>query len=154
MQCNLKNLQESMNWKMRNDLLDQHRTLSQNSKCCIHCRNLSMPWPAHSRLRRGNCRGRPRFSFQSALSRPFHTSALASRPLPCCLWSSAACLLSLPVPALLRLVPSMSYQCPHVLPSTRYFLPCEMFHACFYTSSTQSPDALFSIVSKPPTRFL
>ena len=29
---------------MRNDLLDQHRTLSQNSKCCIHCRNLSMPW--------------------------------------------------------------------------------------------------------------
>ena len=28
---------------MRNDLLDQHRTLSQNSKCCIHCRNLSMP---------------------------------------------------------------------------------------------------------------
>ena len=28
---------------MRNDLSDQHRTLSQNSKCCIHCRNLSMP---------------------------------------------------------------------------------------------------------------
>ena len=29
---------------MRNDLLDQHRTLSQNSKCCIHCHILySMP---------------------------------------------------------------------------------------------------------------
>ena len=26
--------------KMRKDLLDQHRTLSQNSKCCIHCRIL------------------------------------------------------------------------------------------------------------------
>ena len=38
-----------MNWKMRNDLLDQHRTLSQNSKCCIHLHSLhvvffSMPW--------------------------------------------------------------------------------------------------------------
>ena len=53
MQCNLKNLQESMNWKMRNDLLDQHRTLSQNSKCCIHCRNLSMPCPGNiSKLER------------------------------------------------------------------------------------------------------
>ena len=82
----------------------------------------------------------------------FHTSALAWRLLPCWLRSSAACLLSLPVPALLRLVPFWA-QCPHVLPSTRYFLPCEMFHACFYNSSTQSPDALFSIVSKPPTRF-
>ena len=29
---------------MRNDLLDQHRTLSKNEKCCIHCRKLSMPW--------------------------------------------------------------------------------------------------------------
>ena len=28
-----------------------------------------------------------------------------------------------------------------------------MFHACFYNSLTQSPDALFSIVSKPPTPF-
>ena len=106
-------------------------------------------WPAHRRLRLGNCRGRPRFSFQSALSRPFHTPALASRSLPCCLRSSAACLLLLPFPTPLRLVPFWA-QCPHVLPSTRYFLPCEMFHACFYTSSTQSPDALFSIVSKPP----
>ena len=44
LQCYLKNLQESMNWKMWNDLLYQHRILSQNSKCCIHCRNLSMPW--------------------------------------------------------------------------------------------------------------
>ena len=43
LQCYLKNLQESMNWKMWNDLLDQHRTLSKNSKCCIHCRKLSMP---------------------------------------------------------------------------------------------------------------
>ena len=80
----------------------------------------------------------------------FHTSALASRPLPCCLRSSAACLLSLPVPSLLRLVPFWA-QCPHVLPSTQYVLLCEMIHACFYNSSTQSPDALFSIVSKPPT---
>ena len=29
---------------MRNYLLDQHRTLSKNEKCCIHCRKLSMPW--------------------------------------------------------------------------------------------------------------
>ena len=60
----------------------------------------------------------------------FHTSALASRPLPCCLRSSAACLLSLPVPALLRLVPFWA-RCPHVLPSTRYF------HVrCFTLAST------------------
>ena len=29
---------------MRNYLLDQHRTLSKNEKCCIHYRKLSMPW--------------------------------------------------------------------------------------------------------------
>ena len=34
---------------MRNDLLDQHRTLSKNEKCCIHCRKLSMPWMAIDR---------------------------------------------------------------------------------------------------------
>ena len=28
---------------MRNDLLDQHRTLSKNEKYCLHCRKLSMP---------------------------------------------------------------------------------------------------------------
>ena len=44
-----------MNWIMRNYLLDQHRTLSKNEKCCIHCRNLSIPCLsphdcAHTRL--------------------------------------------------------------------------------------------------------
>ena len=40
---------------MRNDLLDQHRTLVQNSKCCIHCRNLSMPWSEYKHV----CKNQP-----------------------------------------------------------------------------------------------
>ena len=31
-------------WTTSKNLATKHRTLSQNSKCCIHCRNLSMPW--------------------------------------------------------------------------------------------------------------
>ena len=31
-------------WTTSKYLATKHRTLSQNSKCCIHCRKLSMPW--------------------------------------------------------------------------------------------------------------
>ena len=34
-------------WTTSKNLATKHRTLSQNSKCCIHCRKLSMPWSGH-----------------------------------------------------------------------------------------------------------
>ena len=115
----------------------------------------------NSSLRRGNsrsgCRGQPRLFFQSALSRPCLTGTCFTPRRSPQGSSRAAC----------GVLPRAFLRCPSpgsapprtflgTMPSCftiQCFIPCEMFRACFYNSSTQSPDALFGIVSKPPTRF-
>ena len=95
--------------------------------------------------------------FQSALFRPCFTgaflsaSALASEQLSCCLLTSAACLLchtwlctalfaAMSSSALFDAIPF----CPHAL-------SWAVLRTYVSYPSTQSPDALFSIVLKPPT---
>ena len=79
--------------------------------------------------------------------RLLYTSALASRQLPCCLQTSAACLL-----CQTWLCPALFDAMPSCLSFTPCLLPWAVLHACVSDPSTQSPDALFSIVLKPPTR--
>ena len=97
---------------------------------------------------RGSCRGHARSCFQSALLhwRLLYTSALASRQLPCCLQTSAACLL-----CQTWLCSALFDAMPSYLSFTPCLLPWAVRHACVSDPSTQSPDALFSIVLKPPT---
>ena len=84
-----------------------------------------------------------------------YASALTSERLSCCLLTSAACLWATPGSAL-----PCSLRCPPQPCSTRYLpvlTPC--LDRCFALTSpilrrnlrTQSLDALFSIVLKPPT---
>ena len=80
--------------------------------------------------------------------RLLYTSALASRQLPCCLQTSAACLLCQP-----WLCPALFDAMPSCLSFTPCLLPWAVLHACVSDPSTQSPDALFSIVLKPLTGF-
>ena len=99
---------------------------------------------------RGSCRGHARSCFQSALSRPCFTGAYCtprrSRQLPCCLQTSAACLL-----CQTWLCSALFDAIPSCLSFTPCLLPWAVRHACVSDPSTQSPYALFSIVLKPPT---
>ena len=68
-------------WTTSKNLATKHRTLSQNSKCCIHCRKLSMP-----------CQS-PIFSEKRfhLTSEGWYGDVSSSYNIPPCYWHSTTC---------------------------------------------------------------